>query len=250
MTRAARHGGAGSSRRGDGAEAKAQRQAQRRDATRAAILDAARSVLLRQGVAGTTLDAIAAELGLTKQGLYYHFASKEKLLVALGLAEWTAVADAVHAATSAAATAGDALEALVRTYVGRYHGKLPLLRLAMQWLEPEGLAELVGPAELAAIRPLNDRMYGPTEHKLAEAQRQGQADPGLNPRRLVFVAHTSAIGLLAMKLMVESVNDPLKHADEALVTELCRALRAAVAPPATTRSAATPSARGGRAGRR
>jgi AcrR family transcriptional regulator len=218
------------------AEAKARRQAERRDATRAAILDASRRVLMRQGVGGTTLDDIAAELGLTKQGLYYHYPSKEALLLSLCLAEWTDVAEAVNAATSSAATPADALEALVRTYFDRYAERLPLFRLVTQWLEPAGLSERVGPSELSRLRPLNDRMYGPTEAKLAEAQRLGLLDPALHPRRLAFVAHTSAMGLLAMKLMVETVHDPLEHGDDALLAELCRALRAAVAPPAATRA--------------
>ncbi len=224
MTRSSPRGG----RRGGAIDVKAQRQAQRRDATRSAILDAARNVLLREGVNGTTLDGIAKELGLTKQGLYYHFTSKEALLMALCLSEWTEVTDAVHAATAAAASPGDALEALVRTFFDRYREQLPMFRLATQWLDPAGFAHHIGPSELALIRPLNDRMYGPTEQKLVEAQRKGLVDPKLHPRRLTFVAHTSVMGLLGMKLMVESVNDPLKHSDEALLAELCRALRSAV----------------------
>ena len=43
--------------------------------TRQAILQAAEAVVLRDGLDALTLDAIAAELGLTKQGLYYHYAS-------------------------------------------------------------------------------------------------------------------------------------------------------------------------------
>lgn len=183
-------------------------------------------------MSATTLDAIAAELGLTKQGLYYHFASKEALLVAVCIEEWTAAAEAIHEATSKAPSAADALEALVRSYVARYAGRLELFRLATQAMQAKELAAYVGQSELSAFRPLNDRMYGPTEQKLAEAQRLGLADAALDPRRLAFVAHVSAMGLLAMKLMVESVDDPLRHPDEALVAELCRALRASVAPPA------------------
>jgi AcrR family transcriptional regulator len=245
-----RPGQRGGPRRTDGAEARAQRHAVRRDATRTAILDAARSVLLREGSTGTTLDAIAAELGLTKQGLYYHFASKEALLAALTLAEWTAAADAVHAATSAAPSPADALEAFARTYFARYSTQLPLFRLVMQWGAPQGLTELIDPEVLAALRPLNDRMYGPTEHKLAEAQRRGLADPLLHPRRLSFLAHTSAVGLLGMKLMVESVHDPLKHTDEALLAELCRTLRAAVAPSVPAKAGGVPAARAPRGSRR
>jgi len=199
--------------------------------TRQSILQAAETVLLREGLDALRLDAIAAELGLTKQGLYYHYPSKEVLLAELALQEWTAVADAVHAATAAATNAADALEALVRHYVARYAQRLPMFRLATQGSLLSPLAASLARQQLERIHPLNDRMYGPTERLLRAAQRAGSADAALDPRRLAFVAHTSAMGLLTMQLMVSSVDDPLRHAPKALVDELCRALRAAVAGP-------------------
>ena len=228
------------------APAREQLRERLRATTRQSILQGAEAVLLRDGLDALTLEAIAAELGLTKQGLYYHYASKEALLTELALQEWTAAADAVHAATEAAAGAGDALEALVRSYVGRYAGRLPMFRLATQGAQLSPLAARLGREQLEAIRPLNDRMYGPTERKLREAQRAGQADAALDPRRLAFVAHTSAMGLLTMQLMVSAIDDPLRHGEQALVDDLCRALRAAVggkrggraARPRTLRSAA------------
>ncbi len=51
----------------------------RRDA-RARILDAALAVSDRVGAAHLTLDAVAAEAGVSKGGLLYHFASKDLLL--------------------------------------------------------------------------------------------------------------------------------------------------------------------------
>lgn len=210
------------------ATAREQLRERLRATTRQSILQGAEAVLLRDGLDALTLDAIAAELGLTKQGLYYHYASKEALLAELALQEWTAAADAVQAATETAADAGEALEALVRSYVGRYAGRLPMFRLATQGAQLSPLAARLGREQLEAIRPLNDRMYGPTERKLREAQRAGQADPALDPRRLAFVAHTSAMGLLTMQLMVSAIDDPLRHGEQALVDELCRALRAAV----------------------
>lgn len=210
------------------ATAREQLRERLRATTRQSILQGAEAVLLRDGLDALTLDAIAAELGLTKQGLYYHYASKEALLAELALQEWTAAADAVQATTEAAADAGDALEALVRSYVGRYAGRLPMFRLATQGAQLSPLAARLGREQLEAIRPLNDRMYGPTERKLREAQLAGQADPSLDPRRLAFVAHTSAMGLLTMQLMVSAIDDPLRHGEQALVDDLCRSLRAAV----------------------
>lgn len=48
--------------------------------TRQKILEAASRVVLAQGVGALTLEAVAAEAGVSKGGLLYHFASKEALL--------------------------------------------------------------------------------------------------------------------------------------------------------------------------
>jgi AcrR family transcriptional regulator len=51
--------------------------------TKTAILEAAGRVVLARSVAGLTLEAVAAETGLSKGGLLYHFATKEALLGAM-----------------------------------------------------------------------------------------------------------------------------------------------------------------------
>jgi AcrR family transcriptional regulator len=58
----------------------------RRD-TRAKLLDAASTVIRRDGPQALTLDAVAAEAGVSKGGLLYHFKSKRELLDAL-VARW------------------------------------------------------------------------------------------------------------------------------------------------------------------
>ena len=50
---------------------------------RAEILRAARPILLRDGLGGTTLDRVAAEGGIAKMTLYRHFPSKEALFEGL-----------------------------------------------------------------------------------------------------------------------------------------------------------------------
>ncbi len=54
--------------------------------TRAAILRAARPIMLRDGLGGTTLDRVAAEGGIAKMTLYRHFPSKEALFEGLVIA--------------------------------------------------------------------------------------------------------------------------------------------------------------------
>jgi TetR/AcrR family transcriptional repressor of mexJK operon len=47
--------------------------------SRAAILEAARALFLRKGYAGTTMDEIAAQAGLTKRTVYNNYAEKDAL---------------------------------------------------------------------------------------------------------------------------------------------------------------------------
>lgn len=51
--------------------------------TRQRLLDAAEALARRQGPGNLSLDAVAAEAGVSKGGLLYHFPSKLKLLEAL-----------------------------------------------------------------------------------------------------------------------------------------------------------------------
>jgi AcrR family transcriptional regulator len=51
--------------------------------TRSRILGAARQVFAEQGYLGATLDEVAAAAGLTKGAIYWHFASKSDLFLAL-----------------------------------------------------------------------------------------------------------------------------------------------------------------------
>jgi AcrR family transcriptional regulator len=79
-------------------------QAERRDQTRRRLLTAARRVFGRVGYGAATLDAIAAEAGLTRGALYYNFpAGKRDLFLAL-LAE--RVADRMVALREAVESGG------------------------------------------------------------------------------------------------------------------------------------------------
>ena len=52
------------------------------DATRRRILDAAYELFYRKGFSRVGVDEIAELAGITKRSLYYHFESKDELLVA------------------------------------------------------------------------------------------------------------------------------------------------------------------------
>jgi AcrR family transcriptional regulator len=73
--------------------------------TRTRLLDAAVGVIRRDGPHALTLDAVAAEAGVSKGGLLYHFASKRELLDAM-VAGWLDEFDAEVAAAGGETFAG------------------------------------------------------------------------------------------------------------------------------------------------
>jgi TetR/AcrR family transcriptional repressor of mexJK operon len=85
---------------------------------RAAILEAATTVFLRNGYLGTSMDEIAALAGVSKQTVYKHFADKESLFSEIVLSTVDEAGDPVHADVLGLADSGD-LEADLRDLARR-----------------------------------------------------------------------------------------------------------------------------------
>lgn len=77
------------------------RQEKRLKATREQILAAAAALIAERGFEATTVEEIAARADVAKGTLYYHFASKEEIAVALARADLAQVAADVEAALAA-----------------------------------------------------------------------------------------------------------------------------------------------------
>jgi AcrR family transcriptional regulator len=83
----------------------------KRDRTRAALLEAARIVIREKGYARTTLDDVAQRAGMTTGAIYGNFRNRDELFIALGQTYWAPVtpriapgaslADAMHALAEA-----------------------------------------------------------------------------------------------------------------------------------------------------
>src|SRR5258705_6752952 len=58
-------------------------QAERTEATTAALVDAARDLFARDGYETTSLDAVAGRAGVTKGAVYHHFDGKRQLFEAV-----------------------------------------------------------------------------------------------------------------------------------------------------------------------
>lgn len=206
------------------------RRERRRDRSREEILHAARRVLLAQGVAATTLEAVAREAGMSKTGLYYYFHSKDELLFELIFDAVGARAQAVHNAVEQTHDGPAALRAVIRQVFHGFSQNLGDFRLAFLHGQVAAPGAVHWNAEqFARIRPLNDLHLAGAAKRLA-ADRRGRKPKGaVEPRLLAFLAFTSAIGLLTFKGMVESLDDPLLYSDDELVEGLARVFERAAA---------------------
>jgi AcrR family transcriptional regulator len=207
------------------------RRERRRDRSREEILEAARRVLLRVGIAATTLDAVAREVGVTKTALYYYFPSKDALFFELLFGVLESEARAVHAAVEQTSDGAAALRAIIREAVSSFAPRLDDFRLAYLHGQVAGQNSVhFDSKQFARIRPLNDLWYSGAARKLSAERKLRPGRAKVEPRLMAFLAHLAAIGLLTMKGMVESVEDPLLYSDEQLVEGFARVFEAATAP--------------------
>jgi AcrR family transcriptional regulator len=111
--------------------------------TRERILDIALDLFIRKGYAETSLREIAGELGLSKAALYYHFESKQDILLALHLRVHDLTTDVLPALRADADTSA-VWERLVDILIGIAVQNRRLIELHIR--NQEAIAELHGDA--------------------------------------------------------------------------------------------------------
>lgn len=203
------------------------RAARRRDRSREEILAAARRLIVERGLKGLTMEEVAAAVDLTKAALYYYFPSKDALLEDLSLRSLRAQAQRLHDAVEDTAGGPQALRAIIAETVRMHAQRMDDFRLS--YLHPQLAPDAVrvGPDQLARVRPLNELSYAGAARRLAEGPR-GRA--GVDPRLMAFLANVAAMGVVMMKGLVESFDDPLRYSDEELIEALARIFEAAAEP--------------------
>lgn len=184
--------------------------------TRVRILDAAIDLFGGRGVEATSLDEIAARVGVRKQTVLYWFASKDELLdgvIAQVAQEWTA---AVEAAVRAAGDDPMAqIDAVVRAAFRpavRRPALLGLLREVSR-LSPRHSALL-----LDLVRPLVARATVALQNEMQRG-RLRQGDPGL----IIALIYATVTGAATEPVALTAVG---WHADIAGLRKLRRELSA------------------------
>ncbi len=128
------------------------REAQRL-ATRARVFDAALAEIGRSGLAGADVAAIAAAAGVVRGTFYFHFPTKEHVLVELERAEEAKIVATLHTET----TRPDDLISMLRLLVHQ-------VLAAEQRLGPVVFRDMLG-LHFSATRPIEDEL---TAHPLAQ----------------------------------------------------------------------------------
>src|SRR5215470_3408079 len=82
----------------------------KRERTRAALLEAARALIRERGYERTTLEKVAKRAGMTTGAIYGNFKNRDELFIALGQTYWAPVRPKVAAGASFAA----AMQALAK----------------------------------------------------------------------------------------------------------------------------------------
>ena len=168
---------------------------------------------------------------MSKTALYYYFPSKDALFFELIFGNFTFQAQAIHDAVEKTEGGGEALRAVVREAVSCSAPRLDDFRLAFLY------GQVAGPGavhftdeQFKRIRPLNDLILAGTTEKLKEEWKERPGRAGVRPRLMAFLAYLAAVGLLTMKGMVESLDDPLLYSDEQLIEGFARIFEAAAEP--------------------
>ena len=155
--------------------------------TRTRILDGALSSFGTRGYEATSLDALAASLGLTKQAILYHFPSKEALLEAVIDRSAVELSATLEDALADAGQGWLRIEAIVRS----------VFRLAARRPELLGLVREVSrlgpPAATRLTTALDPLVARATEFLEAEmaAGTMRRQEPGL----LLLNAYSAVIGV-------------------------------------------------------
>src|SRR5262252_2220653 len=93
----------------------------KRERTRAALLEAARALVRERGYERTTLEKVAKRAGMTTGAIYGNFKNRDELFIALGQAYWAPVAPAIPPA----ATFAEAMHALATATLAAVDERAP-----------------------------------------------------------------------------------------------------------------------------
>ncbi len=179
--------------------------------TRQQVLAAALAVFSRKGYSATTLDGIAAEAGLTRGAVYWHFKGKADLYLSL-LEERSRAAQALWQGgmEGGAAPLETLRQLLVRSVELLEEDSDYRSVLEMSWTKSEAVAELEEPFR-HKVRGIIAHV-GAMESLIERAIKTHEVRPDVKPRVAARAAYALMGGLITMYLLSPELLSPKREA--------------------------------------
>ena len=175
----------------------------KRDRTRAKLLEAARSLIREKGYENTTLEDIAEKAGMTTGAIYGNFKNRDELFISLGLTSWPPIKPQVKAGSSFAGIMRAMAEATIAAIPDRS-------AVAVGHLT--GLAYTLTHEEMRAqVRDITAQSYAFGEQWLRSVTKKEELP--MPADQLVRVLHAMIEGLVFQRLLTpELVPDEIFRA--------------------------------------
>jgi AcrR family transcriptional regulator len=163
----------------------------KRERTRAKLLEAARSLIREKGHENTTLEDIAERAGMTTGAIYGNFKNRDELFISLGLTYWPPIKPQVKSGASFAAIMRAMAEATIAAIPDR--SAVAVGRLT-------GLAYTLTHEEMRAqVREVTAQSYAFGEQWLRAVTKE--EDLPMPADQLVRVLHVLTEGLVFQRLL-------------------------------------------------
>jgi len=162
----------------------------KRERTRAALLEAARALIRERGYERTTLEKVAQRAGMTTGAIYGNFKNRDELFIALGQTFWAPIAPKI----SPGATFAEAMHALAKATLAAVDERAPVAigRLT-------GLAYTLKNAELRSR--VVEITKGSYEFGAEWLRAFDPAELPMPPEDLVRVIHALIEGLVMQRIL-------------------------------------------------
>lgn len=162
----------------------------KRERTRARLLEAARELIREKGYGRTTLEEVARRAGMTTGAIYGNFKNRDELFIALGHTHWAPVVPQV----APGATFAEGMRALASATLAAADERAPAV-----------IGRLTGLAYTLRSRKLRARVQQVTKdaYELGVEWLRGfdARELPMAPERLVVVLHSVIEGLVMQRLL-------------------------------------------------
>jgi AcrR family transcriptional regulator len=186
----------------------------KRDRTRAKLLESARALIREKGYEQTTLEEIAERAGMTTGAIYGNFKNRDDLFIALGQTYWRPIGPKVKTPTSFAEIMRAMAEATIEAIPERRSAAVGRLT---------GLAyALTHPDLQSRVKQVTAESYAIGEEWLQSVTKE--EDLPMPVHRLVPVIHALTEGLVIQRLLTPELvpDEVIRSAFEALTINSTR----------------------------